>query len=115
MKDAMRFEWDEAKNRLNLERHKIRFETAVLAFDDPHAVTVPDKLHDEEEERFVTLGRPEGSFVLFVVNAEREASGEEVIRIISARKATPSERRIYEAAQQGTAQRHRGTRRYERF
>ena len=111
----MRFEWDEAKNQLNLKRHKIRFETAILVFDDPHAVTIPDRLHDEDEERFVTLGRLEGSFVLFVVNTEREAEGEEVIRIISARKATPIERKIYEEAQQRTAQRHRGTGRNERF
>jgi uncharacterized protein len=111
----MRFEWDEEKNRLNLKRHKIRFETAILIFDDPHAVTIPDRLHDEEEERFITLGQLEGSFVLFVVSTEREADGEEVIRIISARKATPDERKIYEEAQQRTAQRHRGTRRNERF
>jgi uncharacterized DUF497 family protein len=56
----MRFEWDESKNRRNLERHKIRFETAVLIFDDPYTVTIPDLLHDEEEERFITLGRLEG-------------------------------------------------------
>jgi uncharacterized protein len=111
----MLFEWDEEKSRLNLKRHKIRFETAILIFDDPYAVTIPDRLHDEDEERFVTLGRLEGSFVLFVVNTEREADGEEVIRIISARKATPGERKIYEEAQQRTAQRYRGTRRNERF
>jgi uncharacterized DUF497 family protein len=111
----MRFEWDEEKNRLNLRRHKIRFETAILVFDDPHAVTIPDRMHDEDEERFITLGRLEGRSILFVVNTEREAYGEEVIRLISARKATPGERKIYEAAQQRTAQRHRGTRRNERF
>jgi uncharacterized DUF497 family protein len=111
----MLVEWDEEKNRLNLKRHKIRFETATVVFDDPRAVTIPDRLHDEEEERFITLGRLEGNIILFVVNTEREADGEEVIRIISARKATPSERKIYEEAQQRTAQRHRGTRRNERF
>jgi uncharacterized DUF497 family protein len=111
----MRFEWDEEKNRLNLKRHKIRFETAILVFDDPRAVTIPDRVHDDEEERFITLGRLEGRIILFVVHVGREADGEEVIRLISARKATPSERKIYEAAQQRTTQRHRGTRRNERF
>jgi len=111
----MRFDWDEEKNRLNLKRHKIRFETAVLIFEDPHAVTIPDRLHDEEEERFITVGRLEGEIILFVINTEREIDGEEVIRLLSARKATPSERKIYEAAQQRTAQRYRGTLRHERF
>jgi uncharacterized DUF497 family protein len=72
-------------------------------------------MHDEEEERFITLGRLEEIIILFVVHTEREVDGEEVIRLISARKATPGERRIYEAAQQRTAQRHRGTRRNEGF
>jgi len=94
----MRFEWDDEKNRLNLKRHKIRFETAVLAFDDPYAVTIPDRLHDEDERRFITLGRVEGQVILFVVHLSFEASGEEVIRLISARKATAYEKKIYEKA-----------------
>lgn len=93
----MRFEWDEEKNRLNLKRHKIRFETAVLAFDDPHAVTIRDRLHDEEE-RFITLGKAGGHVILFVVHLSFEDDGEEVIRLVSARKATAYERKIYEAA-----------------
>ncbi|HEV2103408.1 MAG TPA: BrnT family toxin [Candidatus Acidoferrum sp.] len=111
----MRFEWDEEKNRLNLKRHKISFETASLVFDDPNAVTIPDRMHDDEEERFITLRRLEDIVILFVVHTDREADGEEVIRIISARKATPSERKIYEATQQRTAQGYRGTRRNERL
>ena len=111
----MRFEWDENKNRLNLKRHKIGFKTASLVFDDPNAVTIPDRMHDEEEERLITLGRLEDIVILFVVHTEREVDGEEVVRLISARKATPGERKIYEAAQQRTAQRDRGTRRNERF
>jgi len=94
----MRFEWDERKNRLNLKRHKIRFETAILAFDDPRTVTIRDRLHDEEEERFVTLGKVGGEVVLFVVHLSFEDDGEEVIRIISARKATAYEEKIYETS-----------------
>jgi uncharacterized DUF497 family protein len=72
-------------------------------------------MHDDEEQRFITLGRLEGKIILFVVHVDREIGGEEVIRLISVRKATPNERKSYEAAQQRTAQRHRGTRRNERF
>lgn len=43
----MRFEWDEQKNELNLKRHKIRFETAVLVFEDPQAITLRDTAHEE--------------------------------------------------------------------
>jgi len=111
----VRFEWDEEKNRLNLKRHNIRFETASLVFDDPNAVTIPDRTHDEEEERLITLGRLEDVIILLVVHTERGADGEEVIRLISARKATPSERKTYEAAEQRAAERHSGTRRNERF
>ena len=52
----MRFEWDKDKNRQNLRKHDIRFESAVLVFEDPNAITQRDTTHDEEEERFVTLG-----------------------------------------------------------
>jgi uncharacterized protein len=98
----VRFEWDERKNRLNWKRHKIRFETALLVFDDPHAVTIRDRLHDEQEERFITLGRVGNQVVLFVVHTGFEEAGEEVLRIIFARKATAYEKKIYEASYSGT-------------
>jgi uncharacterized protein len=108
---GMRFEWDEQKNALNLKRHKIRFETAILIFDGPCAVTLRDISHDDTEERFMTLGHLGTGVIAFVVHTSFEVQGEEVIRIISARKATPQERKIYEAVQQRTAARHRGARR----
>jgi uncharacterized DUF497 family protein len=49
----MRFEWDEAKNRLNLLKHRVHFETAGLAFDDPHALRQRDE-STSEEERWIT-------------------------------------------------------------
>jgi uncharacterized DUF497 family protein len=90
----MRFEWDEVKNRLNFEKHKISFDTARLVFDDPYARSIQDRVV-EGEERWQTVGMIKGLIVL-VAHTYREESEEEVIRIISARKATPAERRIYE-------------------
>ncbi|MGO9126097.1 MAG: BrnT family toxin [Terriglobales bacterium] len=110
---ALRFEWDENKNRKNLLRHDVRFEIAVLVFDDPHALTQTDQF-SEDEERWVTLGAIDTGVVLFVVHTWRERSGEGVIRIISARTATPRERRRYEEAQQRTKARHRRHRGQER-
>ena len=91
----MRFEWDEAKNRRNLAKHSISFETAKLVFEDPHALSVQDRAV-EDEERWQTLGRVGGVVVVLVAHTYGEENGEEVIRLISARKATPLERRAYE-------------------
>ena len=91
----MRFEWDEAKNRRNLARHHISFETAKLALEDPHALSVQDRTV-EDEERWQTLGMAGGAVVVLVAHTYREENGEEVIRLISARKATPLERGAYE-------------------
>jgi uncharacterized protein len=102
----MRFEWDEAKNQRNLLKHAVRFETAALAFDDPYALTQRDE-STGEEERWITLGSASPSTVLFVVHTWRGRS-EEVVRIISARPATPRERKSYEEANQRTKTRHRG-------
>ncbi|MGA8491305.1 MAG: BrnT family toxin [Terriglobales bacterium] len=62
----MRFEWDEIKNRQNLLKHDVRFETAVLAFDDPCSLTQPDELSGEEE-RWITLGTIGPGAILMVV------------------------------------------------
>jgi uncharacterized DUF497 family protein len=91
----MRPEWDEAKNRRNIEKHRISFETARLVFDDPYARSAQDRVVDGEE-RWQTVGMVEGLIVL-VAHTHGEESEEEVIRIISARKATPAERRVYES------------------
>jgi uncharacterized DUF497 family protein len=91
----MRFAWDEKKSRRNLAKHKVSFETATLVFDDPHAISRPDRIEDGEQ-RWQTLGLAGGTVVLLVAHAYYEEEGEEVIRIISARKATPRERKMYE-------------------
>ena len=90
----MSYEWDEDKNRRNLRKHKISFETAKLVFDDPHGRTVLDQIVDGEE-RWQTMGMIAGAIVV-VAHAYRAEGENEAIRIISARNATPSERRAYE-------------------
>ena len=85
-------EWDEEKAQINLIKHGVSFEEATTVFEDPIAVTFSDQDHSETEERFVTIGYSAQLRVLLVINTEREDN----IRIISARKATPSERKLYE-------------------
>ena len=90
----MRFEWDEEKDRRNQGKHRVSFETGQLVFDDPHAVSILERVVDEEE-RWQTLGQVD-DVVLLVAHTYRGNDEDEVIRIVSARKATPRERRIYE-------------------
>ena len=93
----MRFEWDEKKSRLNRKKHGVSFEIAAEVFADPFCLTIPDRTA-QGEERFWTIGRLENLVILVVVHTTRDEEGEEVTRIISARKATPRERRFYEEA-----------------
>lgn len=91
----MKFVWDAEKSRRNLRKHKISFETAALVFDDPFAVSTIDRIVDGEE-RWQTVGSVGGLVVLLVAHTYRTEGGDEIIRIISARKATPRERATYE-------------------
>jgi uncharacterized protein len=91
------FEWDAKKATANLEKHKVSFEEAQTIFIDPFLVTFPDEFHSQAEERFISIGISTRERVLLVVHTEREEINELiVIRIISCRKATVSERKIYE-------------------
>jgi len=90
----MRFVWDEQKSRRNLAKHKVSFDLARLVFDDPLHLSIPDPY--EGEVRWQTMGLVKGVVVLLVVHTVEEKDGEEEIRIISARKATGFERRVYE-------------------
>jgi uncharacterized DUF497 family protein len=89
----LRFEWDESKNRLNQRKHRISFEEAQTVFFDDDAIEFADPDHSEEEDRFLLLGRSFRLRVLIVCHCFRER--EDVIRIISARKATRRERLVY--------------------
>jgi uncharacterized DUF497 family protein len=101
----MRFEWDDEKNRQNLRKHDIRFETAVLVFDDPYAITQRDNAIDDEE-RWITVGAIGPGSVLLVVHTYFESREEEVIRMISARAVESHERKAYEEAHKGAKERH---------
>lgn len=88
----MHFEWDPTKARRNLREHSVSFEDATTVFYDPLAATGVDPDHSQEEERWITFGLCSTGELLVVAYTERG----EAIRIISARRATRNERRIYE-------------------
>ena len=89
----MRFAWDETKAADNLGKHGVSFEEAATVFADENARFKHDPEHSQEEDRFILLGFSAKLRLLLVCHAYRES--DEVIRIISARKATPNERRQY--------------------
>lgn len=91
----MRIEWDERKNRQNRRKHGISFELALEVFWDPFCLTIHDRVVSGEE-RLWTVGRLENLTVIVVVHTTRTEEGEEITRIVSARKATPRERKVYE-------------------
>jgi len=90
----IRFEWSQPKARANLKKHGISFEEAQSVFYDEFARQFYDDEHSEDEDRFILLGKSNQSRLLIVCHCER-ASGD-IIRIISARKATAKERKFYE-------------------
>lgn len=93
----MRFAWSLTKNRLNKQKHNMCFELAQKVFDGPYALTWEDKrFEDYDEERWITLGCIENEIIAVVVHTYRgEEDEQETIRIISARKATKKEHKIY--------------------
>lgn len=89
----LHFEWDDEKARRNCKKHRVRFEEASSVFADPKARLMEDPDHSDDEDRFVLLGMSHKLSLLVVCHCYRES--EEVIRIISARKAGRMERNIY--------------------
>jgi hypothetical protein len=92
----MLFDWDPSKAAANLKKHQVSFEEAKTVFFDDFAVQFFDEDHSEDEERFIMLGMSSNAKLLVVCHCER-AEGE-VIRIISARKATRGESAFYRGA-----------------
>ena len=88
----IRFEWDPAKARRNLKKHGVSFEEAQTVFYDESAIQFFDPESSSEEDRFLMLGASDQSRILLVCHCERAGN---VIRIISARKAKPRERKHY--------------------
>ncbi|CAN5771212.1 BrnT family toxin [soil metagenome] len=88
----MEFEWNEQKAKANLSKHKVSFDEAQTVFDDPLYLIFADIDHSIEEKRFIIMGESNKSRLLVVAFTDRETA----TRIINARKATASERKIYE-------------------
>ncbi|MFA7419725.1 MAG: BrnT family toxin [Melioribacteraceae bacterium] len=89
----MRFVWDQNKNLANIKKHKISFEEAGTVFFDDKARLIHDPEHSASEERFIILGITNKLRLLVVVHTYKE--NDDVIRIISARKATKTETNYY--------------------
>ncbi len=88
----MEFEWDADKATRNLAKHGVSFHEAATVFGDPLALTYFDPDHSEDEDRFLTFGQSSAGRLLVVSHTDR---GDRT-RIISARRMTPKERRVYE-------------------
>ena len=91
----MRITWDENKNRSNKQKHKVSLEVASLVFTDPFHLSIMERI-ENGEERWQTIGMVGNVVVLLVAHTAAEQEGEEVVRIISARKVTRKERQMYE-------------------
>jgi uncharacterized protein len=90
-----RFQWDLAKAEANLTKHEVSFETATRVFADPNLVLLEDRIDETGEQRWNAIGVVKGVALLLVTHVYRGNDNEEIIRIISAREASHSERRRY--------------------
>jgi uncharacterized DUF497 family protein len=88
----MRFDWDPRKAAANLRKHSVSFEEASTVFADDYSLTGADPDHSVGEERFVTFGMSQSGRLLVVSHTEQG----DTIRVFSARRATRSERKLYE-------------------
>jgi uncharacterized protein len=92
-----RFEWDPRKALSNFAKHRVAFPQAASVFLDPLAASVPDDEHGGGERRWVTLGLSGAGVLLVVIHTYEDGEeGFAVVRLISARRAIPSEMRDYE-------------------
>lgn len=91
--EELRFEWDSAKAAANLRKHGVSFDEARTVFSDERALLIDDPDHSEDEDRFILLGLSSALRVVLVCHCYRD--DENVIRIISARRANRSETTAY--------------------
>lgn len=89
---GLQFEWDALKAEANQRKHHVSFEEARSVFGDPFARIVADREHSDEEQRWHIIGMSENYRVIIVAYTERD----DIIRIITARKAEPAEKKRYE-------------------
>jgi uncharacterized protein len=89
----MRLQWDAGKAASNLKKHRVAFDEAVTVFYDPLAATFEDPGHSQDERRLVTIGYSARGRLLVVCHVERGGG----VRVISARHATPRERKRHES------------------
>jgi uncharacterized protein len=85
----MQFEWDPVKALSNQRKHGVSFEDAMQVFDDPDALFEQDRIEETGEVHWQASGLAGGAAVLLVAHTVREEYGSEVVRLISARRATP--------------------------
>lgn len=88
----MQFEWNPEKAVINLKKHGVSFSEAATVFSDPLAITYDDPAHSITEQRFITVGNSTQNKLIVLSHTDRNNK----IRIISARKVMPKERRFYE-------------------
>ena len=91
--ETIKFEWDPNKNETNKKKHGLSFETAKEVFYDEFAILFDDPDHSDDEERFLIIGETKAEQICIVSHCYRDH--ENVIRIISARRATRTEQRTY--------------------
>ncbi len=89
---VLSFEWDAIKALENVKNHKITFEEAKTVFNDPLLLTFPDMEHSDDEHRSISIGMSSHTRILLVVYTDRRGK----VRIISSRKATSKEKKLYE-------------------
>ena len=92
----MKFEWDKNKENSNIKKHGITFEQASYVFADEYALNKYDDEHSNEKDRWILLGKSLSETLLLVVHTFRDSEGAEFVRIISARRASKTEKQIYQ-------------------
>ena len=91
------FEWDPVKAKANINKHKISFERASEIFLDPYALSIFNKEHSVDEDRYITIGKTKSDNLIVVIHTFQEINKNRIIiRIISARKATKNEKKQYQ-------------------
>jgi len=92
----MKFEWNANKELINQRKHGVSFEQASYVFNDPYALSQFDMEHSDDEDRWILLGKSLNQALLVVVHKYVNNENVEVVRIISARKATKNEKKTYQ-------------------